>query len=227
MKRAAPASDRSLRRSKSQSPAGAARYAIGLYSKCKSTIPKRSSQVFVARPAFTLIEVLLACVLASMLSVVVIQVLRMALLESRRIATNRQPIAETWLLRDQIASDIGNTRAYKITKDTLVLGGFLTCDLETGAKTQQLSLVTYQLVRRGDRMALERTELPFNSQQSSTRKETVWYGVGSIVAFPRAEFVEAQSSSISELQQLGLQSLSGGMIFRMFDSERKLLLEVQ
>lgn len=177
--------------------------------------------------AFTLIEVILACVLASMLSMVVVQVLRMALTESRRIATSRQPIAETWLLRDQIASDIGNTRAYKISKDTLVLGGFLTCDLETGAKTQQLSLVTYQLVRRGNRMALERTELPFNSKQSSPRKETVWNDVGSIVVFPKAEFVEAQSSSIPELQQLGLQSLSGGMIFRMFDSERKLLLEVQ
>jgi len=162
-----------------------------------------------------------------MLSVVVIQVLRMALLETRRITMSRQPLSETWLLREQIASDVGNTRAYKITSDTMILGGFLTSDLETGAKTQQLSLVTYQLVPRGNRMALERSELPLNSQQSAPRKETVWYGVGKMVAFAKAEFVESLSSSIPELQQRGLQSLSGGMVVRMFDVDGKLLLEVQ
>jgi len=162
-----------------------------------------------------------------MLSVIVIQLMRTTLMETRRIATSRQPLGETWLLREQIASDIGNARAYRVSRDNLVLGGFLTSDLETGAKTQQLSLVTYQLVRRGERMALERTELPFHSQQSRPRKEIVWYGVGSIVAFPKAEYLESISSTIPELQQLGLQSLSGGMIVRIFDTDNRLLLEVQ
>jgi prepilin-type N-terminal cleavage/methylation domain-containing protein len=180
-----------------------------------------------SRSAFTLIEVLLACVLASILSLVVFQVLRMTLIENRRVASTRQVMSETWLLREQIANDIGNTRAYRITPDAIVLGGFLTTDLETGAKTQQLSLVTYQLVPRGDRKALERSEIPFSSQQSAPRKDTVWHGVGSIVMFPKAEYVESISSTIPELQQLGLQSLSGGMIFRMFDTDGKLMLEIQ
>jgi prepilin-type N-terminal cleavage/methylation domain-containing protein len=178
------------------------------------------------RCGFTLIEVMLAFVLASMLSVVVIQLMRTTLLETRRIAARRQPSAETWMLRELLESDISNTRAYRVSKDMMILGGFLTSDLPTGAKTQQLSLVTYQLVRRGERMALERAELPFHSQQSQPRKEIVWYGVSRIVAFPQAEYLESISSTIPELQQTGLQSLSGGMIVRIYDTDNNLLLEI-
>jgi prepilin-type N-terminal cleavage/methylation domain-containing protein len=175
---------------------------------------------------FTLVEMLLACVLASLLSVAAMQVMRKTLVEGQEIAIQQHPMSGTWLLREQIAGDIQNARAYNVAGNTMMLGGFLTRDLKTGIHTQQLSVVTYQIVPRGRRLALERTEMFLNSG-GTPHRETLWYGVGGMVAFPKAEFIDGRQSVIPELQQIGLRSLTHGMSFRLTDPDGKLLVGIQ
>ncbi len=120
------------------------------------------------RFGFTLIEVVLACLLASILSVAALQVLRTTLVDSRKIATQRQLPSVTWLLREQMAIDIGNARGYRVTADSMILGGFLTSDRSTGARTQQLSIVTYRMIPHGNRNALERSEVVLKQHRIGT-----------------------------------------------------------
>ncbi len=178
------------------------------------------------RSAFSLIEVMLACVLASLLSVVMIQVLRTVLLESRRIADSRQILSETWLLREQLDNDLRNARGCRISSDTMMLGGFLSRDPETGLPTQQMALVTYRIVPKGNRMALERSESSVTNPQTATWTETVWYGVGGMTAFPKGEFLGAQASIFPELTQRGLENMEAGISFQLYDAQGKILVEI-
>ncbi|MDZ4853061.1 MAG: prepilin-type N-terminal cleavage/methylation domain-containing protein [Pirellulaceae bacterium] len=187
--------------------------------------PSWRSARAVKRRAFTLIEVMLACVLAAMLSVVMLQVMRTTLLESRRIAQSREVASETWLLREQLARDLSNARGYQVGANSLNLAGFMSRDPITGLNTQQMALVSYQIVPRGSRSVLQRTETSYGLKPQSFT-EVVWDGAGSIVAFPKREFLEAQANEFPDLDRLGVTRLSGGMIFRLFDPTGKILLEI-
>ena len=178
------------------------------------------------RFAFTLIEILLACVLASMLSVVMIQILRTTLVESRRAAQRRQPLSETWLLREQISNDLSNARGFKINSSSLSLGGFLARDPGSGARNQQMAIITYQLVPTGSGMALQRSESLFSNESDFPTIETVWLGVGGMIANSKSESIGIQSNSLPELDQMGFQSIAGGVSFRLVDSQGKLLVEI-
>jgi len=158
--------------------------------------------------------------------VVMIQILRTLLLESRQIAESRQSLSETWLLREQLGNDISNARGFRISNDTMMLGGFLSRDPATGMLTQQMAIVTYRIVPKGKGKVLERSESLLTSSNASAWNETVWYGVGGIAASSKGEFLGSQSSLLPELSQLGLQSMEAGISFQLLDPQGNVLVEI-
>lgn len=177
--------------------------------------------------AFTLLEVLAALALSGLLALLVASMMRSGLQESKLAQKARIPTAESWLLREQMEADIANSRAYAVTPTSIVLGGFLSRDHETGDLTQHLTVVTYRIVKKGKFQVLERVETaPTSRTGSSTFSEVVWDGVAAMRALPCAEVLSGSIPVMPELSKLGLQPLTHGMFVQLFDAKGTILLEI-
>jgi hypothetical protein len=178
------------------------------------------------RSAFTLLEVLLACVLASMLGLLVTSLMRSGLQESKLANQIRFPIASSWLLREQMEHDFANARAFTMTSDSITIGGFLSRDAETGMLTQHLAIVSYRIVEKANRRVLERREgIPGPRGIEPTYSEVVWDGIGSLRAIPKAVFLSGGTPVLPELLPLGMQPLTEGLMLQLTDLEGRIFLE--
>ncbi len=178
------------------------------------------------RSAFTLLEVLLACVLASMLGLLVATLMRSGLAESQQANQIRLPIASSWLLREQMEHDFANARAYSRSTDSVTLGGFLSRDPQSGMLTQRLAIVSYRIVEKANRRVLERLEgVPTQRGIAPTYSEVVWDGIDSMRVIPNASFVTGSVPVLPELSQLGLQPLAEGVSIQLTDLQGRVFLE--
>ncbi len=188
--------------------------------------PMMRRQASMTRSAFTLLEVLLACVLASMLGLLVSSLMRSGLQESKLANQIRLPIASSWLLREQMEHDLANARAYSVTPDSVTLGGFLSRDAESGMLTQHLAIVSYRIVEKANRRVLERVEgIPGPRGIQPTYSEVVWDGVGSLKAIPKALLMSGSVPVLPELQPFGMLPLTDGMMLQLTDLEGRIFLE--
>jgi hypothetical protein len=176
---------------------------------------------------FTLLELLAACVLASLIALVTTRLMRTSLSETKFANTIRQPMVNSVLFREQLNEDIINARAFLVLPDRFILGGYLSRDPKTAMPTQQMSVVTYQIVALGKRKVLERQELRFQPDgRPITRREVVWDGISSFVAIPRAELISGSAFIFPELEAMQLKPMLDGLSVRMFDEKGRLFLEI-
>ncbi len=153
--------------------------------------------------------------------------MRSGLQETKLAQKARIPTAESWLLREQLEADIANSRAYAITPTSIVLGGFLSRDPQSGDLTQHLTIVTYRIVKKGKFQVLERVETaPTSRTGSSTFSEVVWDGVAAMKALPCAEMLSGSIPVMPELSRLGLEPLTHGMFVQLFDANGIIILEI-
>jgi prepilin-type N-terminal cleavage/methylation domain-containing protein len=179
------------------------------------------------RRGFTLLEVLAACVLASLLTMLVSRLMRNALLETREAQRVASPLAGSWLLRHQLDEDILHARAFAIGPQAITLGGYLARHPMSGLPTQRMAVVTYRIVEVDGRGLLRREELLFLPDgERRMRAEVVWEGVRRMVAIPRAEMLSGEAFIYPELESLGLQPLIAGVTLQLYDQQDRLFLEV-
>jgi prepilin-type N-terminal cleavage/methylation domain-containing protein len=180
-----------------------------------------------SRIAFTLLEVLAALTLSGILAVLVAALMRSGLQESRLAQNPRLPITESGLLREQMEADIANARAYAISPNAVMLGGFLSRDPASGDLTQHLTIVTYQVAKKGRFLVLERIEkAPRSQTEAEFFSEAVWDDVASLKAVPCAEYISGSIPVMPELAELGMKPLTHGMFLQLFDSQGRIILEI-
>ncbi len=110
------------------------------------------------RMGLTLIELLAATALATLLMVAVLGVLK-SITRGQKVLLAREPI-ESWQLRltEQLRWDLENSRAFKPIAAGFQLEGFAGRDFSSSATTHARSVIEYVVVRAGDRGQLIRRE---------------------------------------------------------------------
>jgi type II secretory pathway pseudopilin PulG len=191
-----------------------------------SLISYENPPLAVKQSAFTLLEVLLACVLASMLGLLVATLMRSGLAESQQANQIRLPIATSWLLREQMEHDFANARAYSQSPNSVTLGGFLSRDPQSGMLTQHLAVVSYRIVDKANRRVLERLEgVPGPRGIEPTYSEVVWEGIQSMRVVDNARFVTGSIPVLPELSQFGMKPLTEGLSIQLTDLRGRVFLE--
>ena len=130
---------------------------------------------------FTLVELLAAILLTTLLTTSLMGVIR-AMNQQRKLTMGEHPL-EGWKLqlRQRLLSDLSNTRRLGVTDGRLTLLGYASRDAEAGVATHRPCEVVYRLESLAGRTWLIREESPLGTQ-SPTRanSELAAYGITSI-----------------------------------------------
>lgn len=133
------------------------------------------------RPALTIVELLVATALASMLIVAVLGILAI-LAEKRRVLIDESAFVP-WhqRLEGQLRFDLGNARRFELAPDRLRLVGYGGRNFETGRPTHRRTEVVYRLATAADKVWLVRDESQLDSISNANRRtEIVCSGIGAI-----------------------------------------------
>lgn len=157
------------------------------------------------RPAFTLLELVVAATLTSILMAVVFLTLRSSFAETRFGDTRDAERPYVQLLREQIRRDVENSRGISTSRGRLDLSGFLATDPEQLMPTLSEARVVYRVDRKGGRNVLTRTELP-SVDRDEVRTDVIWSGV---------ETFDVQANSSSDGDNIGstgvVEPATGGL----------------
>jgi prepilin-type N-terminal cleavage/methylation domain-containing protein len=152
------------------------------------------------RTAFTLVELLVAIVLGSILMGTLMGVLRRSFSEIT-VATRDDPsLTRNVLLLEQLRRDFSNARRLQIGIDRFELEGFIHRDPDTLIATQRPARVTYQIRRDRNQSLLVRSQI--ESNQSGPLPPGTFTG-----PFTEAVFAGAQHMLVSS-NQVGISSES-------------------
>jgi len=135
------------------------------------------------RQAFTLLEMVIALVLASLLLVTLTGVLRRCFTEIR-IGNDDSNLLKHGLLIEQLHRDMCNSRSMQLGNNRIRLSGFIHRDPETLIATQRVANVTYEVRQNGDQSLLVRIQSAGNLRSRFTTEqfvEPVFAGVASMV----------------------------------------------
>ena len=145
---------------------------------------KRSSE---DRRGLTLIELLVAGILTTLLMGCVLMLLRVTYADAARLSakTSTPPT----VLAEQIARDLTNSRGVRIAPGRVVLAGFV--GTRRRMPTLQRSRVTYLVRQIGSTACLVRAE----QSGGSTTQEVAWIGVGSF------QVIDLAPADVDELAQ--------------------------
>lgn len=120
------------------------------------------------RTGFTLIELIAASVLASMMMVVLMAVVWSASRDLTRIQADQTSDFPTTVMIDRIRADLRNARGMIATSQSLILHGFVARSPLNGQSDGTEGRVTYQIVTSGGRSKLVRAE--------GDQQKVVWVG---------------------------------------------------
>jgi prepilin-type N-terminal cleavage/methylation domain-containing protein len=146
----------------------------------------------------TLIELLVATALASMLLVAVMSLLK-TLAVKRKVLVEQTAMAP-WQqsLEEQLRWDLTHARRFEFAAESLWLMGYAARDFATGVITHRRSEVVYRLVRLGERTWLLREETqPDMLSNGNRRRELVCCGLTTIaMEIPGEKDVPTHSGSM-------------------------------
>lgn len=130
------------------------------------------------RSGFTLIEMLAATVVLSMLLVALVGISRASARQARRADSLRTRFPSTGILEDQIVRDIRNADGFLPLNNGVTLFGAISSNPVTGAATHRLARVSYVVRRlRGLRVLVRIEQL----ERGAGHGRIVWIGTGGLV----------------------------------------------
>lgn len=131
------------------------------------------------RNGFTLLELMLATVLMSVLMIGVLAVLTQVLRSPQMTSDQGEPMGEvgpSWV--ELIRHDLTQARTVEHSANRIKLMGYVWLDPVTGQRTQQPAHVTYRLVEIGERPWMVRTsQMIDRDKQPTVRHELLGSGV--------------------------------------------------
>lgn len=129
------------------------------------------------RIGLTLIELVAALILASVMTVALLRIVTMVATETRQLRRDQADYVAAGMLADRLREDITNARSMRFDARTLSLAGF-------PGHLKVFGTVYYETRSIGDRYVLLRRE--------GNRSERMWVGVGALAIQP-LEFDEEES----------------------------------
>lgn len=142
---------------------------------------RQKSPTFKQRQGFTLVELLAAILLTTLLTTSLIGVIR-AMNQQRKLTTGEHAL-EGWKLqlRQRLHTDLSNARRMAVTEGQLTLLGYGSHDADTGVATHRPCEVVYRLESLGGRNWLIRQESPLGAQSPTHRnQELAAFGIARI-----------------------------------------------
>lgn len=129
----------------------------------------------------TLVELLVAATLASMLVVTAMALLKTLTMKRRLLMDEDAGAAWHQSLETQLRWDLANARRFELGSDCLRLVGYAARDFDTQLPTHRRSEVVYRLVRLGEQPWLMREETqPDMNSNHNRRCEIVCRGIDAI-----------------------------------------------
>ena len=125
------------------------------------------------RAGLTIIELLAAAALASMLMVAVLGLLRILVVKQRILVDQTRMPPWQHLLVHQLRLDLSNARRFELAPDRLLLVGYGGKDFDTRRPTHRPAEVLYRLVSVGDRTWLLRQETHVDSLSNANRRTEI------------------------------------------------------
>jgi len=122
------------------------------------------------RAGLTVIELLAAAALASMLMVAVLGLLRILAAKQRILVDQTRMPPWQDLLVHQLRLDLSNARGFELAPDRLLLVGYGAKDFDTRRPTHRPAEVLYRLVSVADRTWLVREETHVDSLSNANRR---------------------------------------------------------
>ena len=142
---------------------------------------RQTSTTFKTRRGFTLVELLAAILLTTLLTTALMGVIR-AMNQQRKLTAGEHSL-EGWKLqlRQRLLSDFSNARRMSVTDGRLTLLGYASRDAEAGVATHRPCEVVYRLESLAGRNWLVREESPLGTQTPShANAELAAYGIARI-----------------------------------------------
>jgi competence protein ComGF len=126
--------------------------------------------------AFTLLEVMLAVVLSTIILLVATKVLQ-SLLQIQKRESSFGGVGVSDILADQIRRDVSNATNISIGQDQFRLTGMLATDRTSMSANLRFANVVYRIRRQGDESLFERVEV---NAQGQTMIDPLWLDVATI-----------------------------------------------
>lgn len=174
--------------------------------------------------ALTLLEMIVALVLATLLMMALTGLMR-SVSQASQTAAKPQPSSRALLrLRQQLQRDCLNARFYQASDKQLRLLGFLGTDGTTGRASWQWAEVTWQIVERQETQLLIRHEQTLRQTPPRRRIDPMWSGVGSlqVVSYDDAE-EDTENGGASHPS--GMKPAGSLFMVSFFDRQGQLILE--
>ncbi len=167
------------------------------------------------RTGMTLVELVLATVLAAMLMATVLGVLNSLTRQRDLLIGRRPPRAWQSALADQLTRDMWNSRRIAVGPQTLRLAGYAGRDFDSGQATHRPTEITYYVVNDGTQTWLLRREVHLDELSNDNwQTELVCQGVARL--------------EVEHVQQDGgrrrLASAGGAAAFRRIPSRLNILM---
>ncbi len=171
------------------------------------------------RGGFTLVELLAASVVLSMLLLVLVSVARTSRLQSARAADLSRRFPSTGLAGEHIERDLRNASGLQVTRDGVAMFGPISTDAGSGLQTLQPARVQYQVRRIGGHTVLLRSE---QSGRGQNTNRIVWIGASAL----RVEPVEpAPPASLDVRATGGLSPMPASLRVRILDASGNAIWE--
>lgn len=133
-----------------------------------------------SRTAFTLIELIVSAILASMLFVALMNIVWAAHQDVRQLKVADRDLASNTILVDQMRLDFQNARGMLAAPGKITLNGFLSRDQRTLQPTYRLGRVQYSITPFGEDGLLVRESI----SNSGTTLQPMWVGIASMQVEP-------------------------------------------
>ena len=149
------------------------------------------------RGGFTLVEFLVASLLAVILMATLTGLLNAIWRQSKAAHRAASDYPATWLLEEQIRRDLANARYFELVPRGVRLGGFLTTGSPSGEPTFRHATVSYEVVSSSSNSRLVRVEQPMGSAVSPPRVELLWVGASAVNLIPLVEPLQSERTRVS------------------------------
>lgn len=170
-----------------------------------------------SRSGFTLVELVAASLVMSMLLMVLVSVTRSGDRQSRRARALQRSHPSVSILKDQIVRDVRNADGMRITAAGVELFGALATDPGTGAGTHQPAYVAYVVRSAGSRRVLMRTE---RTPRGAERSQLAWMDCGGLQLSAAGSFV-----SVTAAVSGSLPPIPEVVTVELFNSEGQAILQ--
>ncbi len=133
------------------------------------------------RGGFTLVEMLAATIVISMLLTALVSISRASARQAKQANDLRLKFPSTTIVADQITRDVRNADGYAAVDGGVVLFGAISSDPATGNCTHQIARVTYAVRNVRGEKVLVRTE---EQSRRPGHQRIVWIGTGGLSLSP-------------------------------------------